>query len=199
MIPKLWPKRLIYSRESVAVDMHIFLLREYISSGSFKDLEKTSWVIEEKCTYPHLEIKKTSLPTLRNQKHLNCHQNYGIFATQKIDAGTQIGEYVGELYLAISQESLQILLEKIFPSEYAWMIEINERFLLIDAQNVANELALINDYRDLGPRPNVKMQEFVHKGTMYFGYVAITNIQKGEELLVDYGPKFWDSYYKVKI
>jgi len=194
MVPKSWPKRLTYARESDSVEVNLSFLRYYLYTGNVEDLHKNSWVIENKCVQPHLQIKKI-IPSLKmsdgrfhplaNQKTLAGHPNYGVFAREKIKIDTEIGEYVGEM--SINQEYNSPMA---CYSEYTWKIRVNNLVLFIDAQNIANELGLINDYLGLSVKPNLAMKPIIHKGFYYFGYVSICDIEKGEELLVDYGKAF---------
>jgi SET domain-containing protein len=190
MAPKSWPKRATYGRESVGAEMNLSLLQQFLHTGNPEDQQKSSWVIENRTVYPHLQIKKITCSLkehpLANQNTKAGHPNYGLFATAKIQAGTEIGEYVGE----ISIVDPRVLTSLASRSEYLWIVTVNQLFLKIDAQRIANELSLINDYRCLAVKPNVKMSPFIHKGIYYFGYVSISDIQKGEELLVDYGEDF---------
>jgi hypothetical protein len=202
MIPKSWPKRFKYAKESCSPGIHHCILQQYLRSLNPEDLYKTSKVIEEKCVHPHLQIKKitSSLKIhgqqphpLANKKTLHGHSNYGIFASEKIYAGAEIGEYVGEICIINPKNSNDINSKTHRFSEYKWRFIVNNVTFEIDAQNVANELALINDYRGLSCAPNVTMVTIIHKGFFYFGYAACCDINKGDELLVDYGDVFWNS------
>ncbi|MBX9923227.1 MAG: SET domain-containing protein-lysine N-methyltransferase [Rhabdochlamydiaceae bacterium] len=199
MVPKLWPNGLTYARESTAAEMPLCLLQTFLSTGNSEDLEKISWVIEERRVIPQVQIREiTPLFTIDGQKsHPLCHQktlrgntHRGIFATQEIKMGTQIGEYVGEIYLVNDQSSLRDLFARVPNSSYAWVIKKDHLFLIIDAQNIANETALINDFQGIGPAPNVRIRPLIHKGTLHFGYVAVCDIPKGKELLAGYGKHF---------
>jgi hypothetical protein len=187
--------------------MNLCFLRFWLFIEKPSDFSKYSRVIGEKCVHPDLQIQKITgslkfngdVPhPLYAQKTLEGHSNYGIFATKKITAGTEIGEYVGEVYLRNIDEPKEIIFDRIPFSEYAWIIQINKVFLIINAKNIANELALINDYRGIRPKPNVEMQLIIHEGAYYSAYVSICDIQEGEELVVDYGDRFWDAFQKRK-
>jgi hypothetical protein len=198
MTPKFWPKRLNYARKSVSVEIAHVVLQHCLRSGNSEDFYQTSRVIEENCVHPHLQIKKITSDLkidglrshpLAHKKTLMGHLNYGLFATEKIKIDTEIGEYVGEISIVNPHECMTVSPMNRF-SEYVWVVKANNLFFKIDAQNIANELALVNDYRGLRSFPNVKMSAIIHKGFYYFGYVASLDIQKGEELLVDYGEDF---------
>jgi hypothetical protein len=108
MIPKSWPKRLKYARESVSPDVVYAILQFYLRSSDPADLYKTSRMIEEKSVHPHLQIKKITSSLKINggrphplayKKTVQGHSNYGVFAKEKIDEGSEIGEYVGYIYI----------------------------------------------------------------------------------------------------
>lgn len=201
IIPKGWPKRAAYSKTPIAPEMNLAILRDFLSTGKPEDLHKTSSLIEAQAVHPHIYIKK--LPAshpLGRQKTLKGHANYGIFAAEAISAGAVIGEYVGEMYLYLNtpDASVQSVFAGLPFSEYRWMVQAHHLFVAIDGQNIANEMALINDYRGLAKKPNAAMQAIIHKGRCHFGYVACWDIKKGEELLTDYGEMFWETFARQK-
>ena len=190
MYPKRWPKRLVYARESIAPEINISLLRSYFHTNNPSDYQKHSWVIEEKCVYPHLAIKKLQIPhPLALQKTKKGYSNYGVFATEKIKAGVELGEYVGELLLRSRDYVTQNHHLNTPCSEYSWSILAGNLLLTIDCHHIANELAFVNDYRGINPNPNVQMKAIIHKGLKYYGYVTVCEIQKGEEILANYTPQ----------
>ncbi len=203
MIPKSWPKRLIYARESVSVEIAHSILQHCLRSKA-EDADRISRVIEEKSVHPHLQIKKITsslkidglqVHPLANKKTLRGHSHYGIFSTERIPSGTELGEYVGEISLVNPKDFIRTVSNTTQFSEYKWVVSANNLYFEIDAQKIANECALINDYRGLRCGPNVKMAPIVHRGFIYFGYVASRDIAKGEEILADYG----EAFYKAMI
>ncbi len=197
-IPKGWPQRATYAQEPVAPEMNLAILRDFLTAENPNDLHKTSPLIASASVHPHLHIKKIEDPLhpLSRQKTLKGHANYGVFASANIPSRTEIGEYVGEIYLyfASPEQSVQTVFAKLPFSEYRWMFKAQNVFVAIDGQNVANEMSLVNDYRGIALEPNVHMQTILHKGRCYFGYVTVREIQKGEELLTDYGEMFWEIF-----
>ncbi len=192
MRPKSWPTRLSYGRESIASEMNIWFLRNYLYTGKAEDFLKHSWVIAERCVHHHLEIKKIQKPhPLFYQKTRQGYANYGVFAKEKIESGVELGEYVGELWLKNGNYPIQTILNNKSSPEYRWIIKVNNLFLIMDGQSIANELALVNDYRGISAKPNVEMKAIIHQGYMYYGYVTVSEIQKGEEVLVEYGDLFF--------
>ena len=202
MAPNGWPKQLTYATAPVAPEMHLSILRDFLSTGNPDDLGKSVDLVAEHRIHPHLEIQKiTAAHHPLSQKHtLQGHPNLGLFANEKIPAGTVLGEYVGEMFLYFTnpETSIETVFRRLPFSEYRWMIQAHDLFLAIDGQNIANELALVNDYRGIAPEPNVKMAPLIHHGKTHFGYAVIRDIEKGEELLADYGEMFWKAFYKQR-
>lgn len=108
------------------------------------------------------------------------HLARGVYAKAPIEPGETIGEYVGELRYVDTCEEV---------TEYTWQIGIGEKVLVMDASQIANELAFVNSYKNLKERPNVVMKPIIHRGVLHFGYVATEKIAPDEEILVDYRPK----------
>ncbi|MBS3904229.1 MAG: SET domain-containing protein-lysine N-methyltransferase [Simkania sp.] len=199
MAPKFFPKGFVYRQESIAPEVDIAFLRFFLLTGDAEDLNRVSWVIENKQVHPYVKIQILNKKNGRNSSHplvgistLRGHVQRGLFATKTIPADTDLGEYVGEVYLTDKNAKVRAGF-----SEYTWMIPIKECFFFVDAGKVANELAFINDYRGLQPKPNVMARWTVHRGAFYFVYATMREISAGEELLVDYGDNYW-STMKVK-
>jgi hypothetical protein len=55
-------------------------------------------------------------------------------------------------------------------------------------------MTFVNDFRGLGPSPNVHWKWMIHEGIYYFGYATLRDIEPNEELLVNYGAS-WGGYY----
>lgn len=62
-----------------------------------------------------------------------------------------------------------------------------------DAETAGNEFRYLNDYRNISSRPNVKLDSVPVGGSWHILVVAIEDIKKGEELLIDYGSFYWES------
>ncbi|MBS0625800.1 MAG: SET domain-containing protein-lysine N-methyltransferase [Verrucomicrobia bacterium] len=173
MKPKNWPDKHIYSSESVGVNQHIELLR---LAWAADRIEGRAACLEEKRVHKGIEIRRLG-------KDHPLTGQYGVFAKEKVAAGTFLGEYVGEVYLLNEGQ------ERTFD----WVIPCGNGFCwCIDARTVANEMRLVNDYRGLGKEPNAALKRKSHRGFYYAGYETIRDVAAGEEILVDYGP-WWES------
>jgi len=197
MAPQHWPKAFIYATESVSPEMNISLLRMFL--GAAEDFEKVSWVIENKTVYPHMQILPLSKRRFKNSSHplmdKRSRRGYvqrGVFATQMIPKGTELGEYVGEMYLVDREKYAESIFAKIKLSEFAFRLTIGTHYWITEPKNIANELAMINDYRGISPEPNIRSELISHRGLHYLAYVTIKDIPVGGELLTSYGKTYWD-------
>jgi SET domain-containing protein len=197
MVPQHWPKGFVYATESVSPEMNLSLLRMFL--GAAEDFEKISWVIENKTVYPHMQILPLSKSRFKNSSHplidKRARRGYvqrGVFATQMIPKGTELGEYVGEMYLVDREQYAESIFAKTKLSEFAFRLTIGTHYWITEPKNMANELAMINDYRGIAPEPNVRSELIAHRGLRYLAYVTIKDIPVHGELLTSYGETYWD-------
>lgn len=181
MPPENWSEEFTYSPISI---YHGFA-DHVLFSNAAEDLAKFAPCIEEKRVHPHMKIQ------ILEEGHLIAGQR-GVFATDRIEPFTQLGEYVGEVYIGDGTPDM-------FPRKdiHCWYANRNGINIQISSHRVANELAFINDFRDISPEPNVGLQWIIHKGSYHFGFVSLRSIEPGEELLVDYGHK-WNMILQKK-
>lgn len=116
-------------------------------------------------------------------RFINGKIGYGVFAEADIAKDQFIGEYTGRV----------LDFKDIKDTKYTWGYftghdkhgqPINTS---LDAGPAGNEMRFVNhDYR-----PNVKMQYIPQDGKWHVCYIAILPIKKGEQLLVDYGKRYW--------
>lgn len=108
---------------------------------------------------------------------------YGIFAEKDITENEFIGMYTG----SVQDRSL------VDNKDYAWFYPIqteDEGAVSLDGYSQGNELRFIND----GIVPNCQVQYVIGNDDLWHVcYTALTDIKKGEQLLISYGPDYWDS------
>ena len=105
-------------------------------------------------------------------------RGYGVRAIDDINAGTFIGEYVGEYLTATQARSRK---------DKSYMVCLDSEFS-IDARYFGNDCRFINH----GCSPNVKMFKFVDAATtlLCIGLFSLKKVTAGTELTVDYGVDF---------
>lgn len=108
---------------------------------------------------------------------------YGLFAGRSIPAGGFVGEYAGEL----------VALPPGRTTDYGWHYPIHRTAdgrpvrLVIDAERRGNALRFVNH----GAEVNLEAIPVAVDGVWRIVFVATTDIEAGEQLLIDYGEAFW--------
>lgn len=112
-------------------------------------------------------------------RFVNDQVGLGIFAKEKIPAGTLLGHYAGELTTSrLRNESL-----------YVFLIESDASFY-IDAQEMGNWTRYMNHAE--GERENLFSVKYYGKSKPYIlFFVGEKPIPKGKQLLFSYGPRYW--------
>ncbi|KAK0233935.1 hypothetical protein IW262DRAFT_1290853 [Armillaria fumosa] len=134
---------------------------------------------------------KTKLSTHNTKIQPTRPAKYGLgaFATRELRAWTYIGEYVGEIRNLSSEESSHRsnILNKYTGLNYNF--ELNSS-LTLDASRRGNETRYLNH----SDKPNcevlVKNVNDEHRIAIF----TCENVNKGEELFLDYGPRYWQQY-----
>ena len=129
-------------------------------------------------------------------RFINDKIGYGVFSEIDLKPGDFVGEYTGKI---INTKDLK-------DGKYTWGYlnahemhgkEIN---LSLDAGPAGNELRFINhDYV-----PNAGMQYVLQGGIWHVCYITSRPIKKGEQILTDYGKRYWsgtrgEPYQFVKV
>jgi hypothetical protein len=182
MKPENWSDEFTYE----PVSTYLGFVEHILFSSTPEDLVKHDRHIEEKQVHPHIKIK------LLGADHPISGQR-GLFASEKIEPSTSLGEYVGEVFLGGGDPEM-------FPRKdvHCWQAARNGISIQISSHRIANELAFANDYRGIKSAPNTGLHWIIHKGFYHFGYATLCAIESGEEILVDYGSK-WSTHLKNKL
>ncbi len=182
--PYNWPKGFIYIRESFSPELHPTLIANFLSTGNPEDENQRIPILDEAKVHPDIKIKKIGTPhPLSGQR--------GVFASALISAGTDLGEYAGEIRLIEQSWKLNPELY-----DYAWTLKMGSFFLIIDAKKWANEFAFVNDYRGIAAHPNVESKWVVHRGVYRLIFRTVVDLYKGQELLIDYGEEYWKAPHR---
>jgi hypothetical protein len=117
-----------------------------------------------------------------------AHGQYGLTPHKRLSKGDFILVYAGKVVYRDEASDT---------SDY--VLGVGED-LAMDAELFGNEARFINDYRGIAARPNVEFQlvtrtchaqPYLPPQHVYMGVFALTQVAKGEELLVNYGKAFW--------
>lgn len=127
------------------------------------------------------EMRKRSFPLLELKR--TKEMGFGLFANEDIPSFTLIGEYTGIIRrksLENSDKKNRYLMQYPigFFSLFSWVI---------DARDEGNYCRWINHSK----KRNVSIQSFLYDGLIHLGIVSSEKIQKGTQLLLDYGELYW--------
>jgi len=109
----------------------------------------------------------------------------GTFALRTIPKLTFIGEYTAEV---LSNKAGYPILELYNHRGLNYGFDLNAD-LTLDAAFAGNETRCINDPR--GPNSNVEAKTMWVNAEHRIGFYSTKKIQRGQELLLDYGEKYW--------
>lgn len=194
MATKNWPQEFTYISGSFSSELHVFLIDSLFASKPPKGEPNECDLIANKSVHPSIEVRilEETHPLSKSFNPNMSHEQRGVFASASIGKKEVLGEYAGEIFTVGSWS------KKKRPSAYAWVFSINKRMFFIDGSQYANELAFVNDYRNISKGPNVEEVVFWHKNRAYFGYQTIRKIEKDEELLIDYKENYWETLEEYK-
>lgn len=136
-----------------------------------------------------MRIQRNQNQNIKIQPTKPAKYGLGAFATRELRAWTYIGEYVGEIRDLGSEESSHRsnILNKYTGLNYNF--ELNSS-LTLDASRRGNETRYLNH----SDKPNcdvlVKNVNDEHRILIF----TCENVDKGEELFLDYGPRYWQQY-----
>lgn len=122
---------------------------------------------------------------------INKKIGYGTFAETNINEGEYIGIYTGKVYHRQKLERMSRHQAKL-TGAYSWTLP--EPFI-VDALKDGNELRFVNH----NDEANVKSKYIPVDDKWYLVYVAAKPIAKDEQLLVNYGPNYWQDKTKPQI
>lgn len=127
--------------------------------------------------------KNVKIKLIDDENHI-CSGQYGLFAFNKIQKFDVLGEYTG----VISTNGGRYVAG--FKN-----LEYTNNFG-VDAQESGNELRFINDYRNINVKPNTILKNVYIDKRPKILVVATEDIEEDEELLLNYGLGYYNSFLK---
>jgi len=113
------------------------------------------------------------------------HGKFGVFAKVALDKNKVLGEYTGAIQLTDTKKTSGFA--SILFDNYVHSVDV-------DAEKIGNEFRFLNDYRGTSiSRPNVTLSATVFNGEWHIAVLTTRIIPRGTELVVDYGPTYWDN------
>lgn len=146
-------------------------------------------LIQGKAVHPHLVIQILKPPhPLATVETTLGHKNRGLFAMESLPKGEVLGEYTGAVEILPKDFHQK---EHAGIADYLWTVEHPNFIFKVDGKTGTNELGMCNDYRGIQEMPNVEACFIPHESFHYFCFRTKKEIRQGEELLVDYGEKYF--------
>ncbi|ANB13045.1 hypothetical protein AWJ20_1323 [Sugiyamaella lignohabitans] len=171
--PKNWPEGLIFVTRNVYSKK--LAADELAAIGH--DVKKQATVRAQNPSNL-VKIKKILDP-----KHPAYGQN-GLFAARKLAPGSHVIDYLG--YVHNSQDTDPT-------SDYDIQLD-KQSGIAIDAQKWGTEARMINDYRGIQSKPNVKFDDHYVDGQLRVAVFVLNQpISAGDELCINYGKGFWQA------
>jgi hypothetical protein len=174
MPPANWPSNIVFIKENIYSNQ--LTPEELANIGLTPVKAKTRPTPNGSPTNKLIKIKKISDP-----KH-PANGQFGLFANQKLPAKSHVIDYVG--YVHPNRESDP-------SSDYDISLD-SALGIGIDAQRWGCEARMINDYRGINATNNVIFDNrMVGKELRIAVFVGPKDVNKGEELCINYGKGFW--------
>ncbi len=130
-----------------------------------------------------------SIKTVEEPTH-PCFGQLGLFSKCNLKANSYLGEYTGRVFVE--------MVESVYKSKY--LVDYSNpgveglEMVVADGGDEGNETRFINDMRNTGKEPNVRMKRMWAGGMMRPFVQLITNVAESEEFLTDYGDKYWEIF-----
>jgi len=128
--------------------------------------------------YFNKEVQKGLHPKV-SLKWIDEKLGFGIFAAQRIQSCTFIGEYTGIIRETAAKDNYYCV------RYTTW--DVMRRKFIIDAQHAGNFTRFINH----SDRPNLGLQSIYWCGLPRMVLVSLQEIEEGAQLTFDYGNLFW--------
>lgn len=135
--------------------------------------------------------KRLKIAIIQNRKH-PCHGEGGLYAGEDIEKGTFLIDYAGHVSITLGDEhdtNKSSYLLNLFHSEEHML------YIDVDAARAGNEARFLNDFHGVpgADAPNCQFWPYYDTvtGEKRIGIKTIREVTTGQELLVDYGGKYF--------
>lgn len=112
----------------------------------------------------------------------------GLFAAQRLPAGVHVVDYAGHLVVQWGKAG------EVNRSNYIFnLFNSDGIFIDVDANSLGNESRFVNHYEGIRDKPNCtfRLESDERTGARRVGVFTLVDVPCGDELLVDYGGRFW--------
>jgi SET domain-containing protein len=127
------------------------------------------------------EIQQGAHP-LVSIEFMDPEVGFGVFSMQRIPSCAYVGEYTG----VVKARTRKYVRNKVYCVRYgAW--KLGGKKFIIDAEKQGNFTRFINHSFN----PNLSLQSVYWRGMFRMIFIALREIEEGEQLTFNYGPLFW--------
>lgn len=112
-------------------------------------------------------------------RYISPKIGYGLFAKKELPKGFYIGEYLGKVHAYYPWHAFNSFLFSYSPKPY-------KRYT-VNAKSFGSYTRFINHSYE----PNCQVIKFFFENILHLGFFLKTPLKKDEQVLIDYGPKFW--------
>ncbi|KAI0699059.1 hypothetical protein C8T65DRAFT_660264 [Cerioporus squamosus] len=138
------------------------------------------------CKYMYLQKDKKPIIAVKQATY-----GLGAFASDKISAGSFLGEYIAEKYPLTPNEKIDKAQRKINRHRgLNYMFSLNDNSGILDAATVGDPTRCLNDSLEKD-KLNAQAEPTVVDGDQRIYFWASKEVKKGEELLLGYGEGYW--------
>lgn len=186
-VPTNWPANIRYTTRNIYSKEIAPAVLEQITGQSTAALANANPRVPAQTAKYVANVAGVKIKKIGDKTH-PAYNQCGLFAAKRLKPGSHVLDYMGLVHtgeesnvlsdydIALGRYKVDSVGEEVF-------VEIG-----IDAMTVGNEARMVNDYRGIGTKPNVKFDEHVVQGEYRIGiFVMDKEIKKGEELLINYG------------
>jgi len=160
----------------IHLKLNDFTSNFYCLQNETKETYKNNIILDET---ENIEIKQSIIK----------NAGRGVFAKRNIPKGKILGKYTGKKHFAKNDEMKND--SSFMDNKYLFLIsQTDSDILFIDGSDGGNWTCMINGAKTALEKNKINIQTFLDKEDIYFQ--TTRTIKKGDELLFDYGPYYWN-------
>lgn len=187
-VPTNWPANIRYTTRNIYSKEIVPAVLEQITGQTTAALANANPRVPAQTAKYVANVAGVKIKKIGDKTH-PAYNQCGLFAAKRLKPGSHVLDYMGIVHTG--EESNALSDYDIALGRYKVVDSVGEKVFVeigIDAMTVGNEARMVNDYRGIGTKPNVKFDEHVVQGEYRIGiFVMDKEIKKGEELLINYG------------
>jgi hypothetical protein len=120
-------------------------------------------------------------------KHVSAEVGAGVFARSPIAKGAFLGEYAGELRFLMPSQMFAFAEGNPYAFELSGELPWKRGMAMVDSRERGNFTRFLNH----SYRPNLDVQQVLTKDGYHTIFLALRDIEPGEQLMFNYGRHYW--------